>query len=196
MTDTYRALCAELVADYDDCHYRSELSDRAHAALAEPEPPDAGEVAELVAWLRCQKGQIPGGYTEFDRRIDRAADLLERIPVLEAELERERIRLAACGVIAMADTPDSATAARDIAPEYQSASAQDVARMVDKLMRLRQQPPPPTQTKPEPPDAGEVAELVVCLHRLARADWLSDETADILTRAADLLEQFSKNTSI
>jgi hypothetical protein len=43
---------------------------------------------------------------------------------------------------------------------------------------------------------GEVAELVVCLHRLARADWLSDETADILTRAADLLEQFSKSTSI
>jgi hypothetical protein len=42
--------------------------------------------------------------------------------------------------------------------------------------------------EPEPPDAGEVAELVACLHRLARADWLSDETADILTRAADLLE--------
>jgi hypothetical protein len=50
--------------------------------------------------------------------------------------------------------------------------------------------------EPEPPADGEVAELVVCLHRLARADWLSDETADILTRAADLLEQFSKNTSI
>jgi hypothetical protein len=34
----YRALCAELLADYDNCHYRSELSDRAHAALAQPEP--------------------------------------------------------------------------------------------------------------------------------------------------------------
>jgi hypothetical protein len=42
--------------------------------------------------------------------------------------------------------------------------------------------------EPEPPADGEVAELVACLHRLARADWLSDETADILTRAADLLE--------
>jgi hypothetical protein len=50
--------------------------------------------------------------------------------------------------------------------------------------------------EPEPPADGEVAELVACLHRLARADWLSDETADILTRAADLLEQFSKSTSI
>jgi hypothetical protein len=29
----YRALCAELLADYDNCHYRSELSDRAHALL-------------------------------------------------------------------------------------------------------------------------------------------------------------------
>jgi hypothetical protein len=46
--------------------------------------------------------------------------------------------------------------------------------------------------EPEPPDAGEVAELVVCLHRLARADWLSDETADILTRAADLLERLAE----
>jgi len=51
-------------------------------------------------------------------------------------------------------------------------------------------------SQPEPPADGEVAELVVCLHRLARADWLSDETADILTRAADLLEQFSRSTSI
>ncbi len=48
--------------------------------------------------------------------------------------------------------------------------------------------PANTISQPEPPADGEVAELVVCLHRLARADWLSDETADILTRAADLLE--------
>ncbi len=39
MTDTFRALCSELLADYDNCHYRSELSDRAHAALAELEGP-------------------------------------------------------------------------------------------------------------------------------------------------------------
>jgi hypothetical protein len=45
--------------------------------------------------------------------------------------------------------------------------------------------------EPQPPADGEVAELVACLHRLARADWLSDETADILTRAADLLERLA-----
>jgi hypothetical protein len=36
----YKALCAELLADYNNCHYRSELSDRAHAALAQPKPTD------------------------------------------------------------------------------------------------------------------------------------------------------------
>ena len=43
--------------------------------------------------------------------------------------------------------------------------------------------------EPELPADGEVAELVACLRRLAISDWLSDETADILTRAVDLLEQ-------
>lgn len=56
---------------------------------------------------------------------------------LQAELETERIRLAACGVVALANTPDSAAKARDMQPEYRSASCDDVARMVDENMRLR-----------------------------------------------------------
>lgn len=56
---------------------------------------------------------------------------------LNAELERERMRLAACGVVALADTPDSATAAREMNAEYRSASCDDVARRVDECMRLR-----------------------------------------------------------
>ena len=55
----------------------------------------------------------------------------------EAELERERIRLAACGVVAMADTPDSAAKARQMLPEYESASCDDVKRRVDECMALR-----------------------------------------------------------
>jgi hypothetical protein len=50
--------------------------------------------------------------------------------------------------------------------------------------------------EPEPPADGEVAELVACLHKLARADWLSDETADILTRAADLLERLADSEPV
>ena len=33
--------------------------------------------------------------------------LIDRLKKAEAELERERMRLAACGVVAMADTPES-----------------------------------------------------------------------------------------
>lgn len=56
---------------------------------------------------------------------------------LEAELERERIRLAACGVVALSDTPDSAAKARQMLPEYESASCDDVKRRVDECMALR-----------------------------------------------------------
>lgn len=56
---------------------------------------------------------------------------------LEAELERERIRLAACGVVAMSDTPDSAAKARQMLPEYESGSLDDVKRRVDECMALR-----------------------------------------------------------
>ena len=57
MTNPYRALCAELLADYDNRHYRSELSDRARAALAHPTPqpvakrPTVMEIIELHSWL-------------------------------------------------------------------------------------------------------------------------------------------------
>ena len=46
MTDTFRALCEELLADYGQCRYRSELHDRACAALAEQ--PVAPTDEELV----------------------------------------------------------------------------------------------------------------------------------------------------
>ena len=41
---------------------------------------------------------------------------------LRAELETERMRLAACGVVALANTPDSAKQAREMRPEYWSAA--------------------------------------------------------------------------
>ena len=56
---------------------------------------------------------------------------------LRADLETERMRLAACGVVAFANTPDSAKQAREMRPEYWSASCGDVARMVDENIKLR-----------------------------------------------------------
>lgn len=56
---------------------------------------------------------------------------------LRTELERERLRLAACGVVALANTADSAERARMMHDDYRSASCDDVARAVDAQMTLR-----------------------------------------------------------
>lgn len=64
--------------------------------------------------------------------------LAARIAALEADLERERIRLAACGVVAGANTRDSAREARQMLPEYRSASLCDVERAVDREMAERE----------------------------------------------------------
>lgn len=78
----------------------------------------------------------------------------DRIVKLEADLERERLRLAACSVVALADTPESAAKARDMLPEYHSASLADVIRQIDALMELRatlkSQAPTDKELEPEP----------------------------------------------
>ena len=66
--------------------------------------------------------------------------ILERqLAEKDAELKTERIRLAACGVVALANTPDSAAKAREMLPEYRSASCDGVARTVDREIALREQ---------------------------------------------------------
>lgn len=56
---------------------------------------------------------------------------------LQVDLEHERMRLFACGVVAMADTPDSAREARAMHPDCESASCDDVKRRVDECIALR-----------------------------------------------------------
>jgi hypothetical protein len=51
----------------------------ARAALALPEPPDAGEVAELVAWLWSMRELAGECNPDEQCRYARAADLLERL---------------------------------------------------------------------------------------------------------------------
>jgi hypothetical protein len=53
------------------------------------------------------------------------------------ENEKLRMRLVACGAVALANTPETAAEARRMHPEYGSASCKDVARAVDEQMRLR-----------------------------------------------------------
>jgi len=73
--------------------------------------------------------------------IDAILHELVRVTTLaadrEAELETERMRLAACGVVALSNTAESAAEARKMSPAYWSASCGDVAAAVDEQMRLR-----------------------------------------------------------
>lgn len=62
-----------------------------------------------------------------------------RLDRLRAELERERMRLAACGAVASANTPETAAEARKMHDDYRSASCDDVAAAVDREMRLRKE---------------------------------------------------------
>lgn len=61
------------------------------------------------------------------------------IRALREDLVRERMRLVACGVVASADTPESAAKAREMHKDYRSASCDDVARCVDECMALRKE---------------------------------------------------------
>jgi hypothetical protein len=106
-----------------------------------PPNPEAAPVVTENGLLRCygqaiedavKRGASHDEAKEAGRRAcydlgrqHGAAQLLS----LKKELERERLRLAACGVVAMADTPESAAKARDIDPKFH-----DVIRQVDALM--------------------------------------------------------------
>lgn len=56
---------------------------------------------------------------------------------LRKDLDIEQMRLAACGAIALSDTPESAAAARQMHPDYRSASLTEVERRVDECIKLR-----------------------------------------------------------
>ena len=70
-------------------------------------------------------------------RADLFSSAKTAVETLTRELDRERMRLVACGIVALSDTPESAAKARDMHPDYRSASCDDVARRVDECMTLR-----------------------------------------------------------
>ena len=86
------------------------------------------EVKRFMATCDCMSEVAWGDYVSHD---DYAA--------LEAECERLRMQLVACGVVALANTPESAAQARQMHPDYMSASCSDVADAVGREMTLRRQ---------------------------------------------------------
>ena len=94
----------------------------------------------VILWLEngCNTQDAVAELRLYQKRIDdeRHHEIV-RVTKLDKELEIERIRLAACGVVAMANTPESAKKARDMHPDYMSASCMDVAKAVDREMAYR-----------------------------------------------------------
>ena len=65
--------------------------------------------------------------------------LRQQLADRDAQIERLQMQLAACGVVALANTPESAGEARQMHPDYMSASCSDVADAVDREIAMRQQ---------------------------------------------------------
>lgn len=105
---------------------------------------DDNYCAPLAAILRKAHGCIYRGTDEF---IDVGGEVSElrricdnqraTISRLESELEIEQMRLVACSVVSLANTPESAAQARNMHPDYRSFACDDVARMVDREMEHR-----------------------------------------------------------
>lgn len=80
--------------------------------------------------------RVRAALAEIERETAFQAKNLQHI---SKDLERERIRLAVCGVVAMCDTPEAAARSRDMRQEYFSASCGDVIRRVEECIRLRKE---------------------------------------------------------
>lgn len=86
------------------------------------------KAAALAARLREERDAAKAAVERLQKRVDAA----------ETNTDIERMRLAACGVVANANTPETAAKAREMHPDYRSASCDDVARAVDREMTLRE----------------------------------------------------------
>ena len=75
--------------------------------------------------------------SDRDALLRHVATLTRERDEARAEAERQTLRLATCGVVANANTETSAVHAREMHPDYYSASVADVARAVDREMTLR-----------------------------------------------------------
>ena len=91
----------------------------------------ADELAESRRLMDLGGAKDDENFTTFAERVIAERD------ALRAEVERERMRLVACGVVANANTPATAAEARKMHDDYRSASCDDVARAVDREMALR-----------------------------------------------------------
>lgn len=122
---------------------------------------------------------------EQKEMIDRLKAEVER---LREDLETERIRLAACGVAALSDTPESAQQQRiNSSNPYYSGSYSDVCRRTDECISLRaeverlralcrarprQQKPAPATPEPTLPRCWTLGSEWEARHATQRPKWV------------------------
>ena len=156
-------------------------------------PPVATDEELKQAWFRG--ATLTQGYRAlYNLGVAHGQASSQEVAELRAELERERLRLAACGVVAKADTPESAKKARDMHPDYHSASLDDVISMVDALMAERAKQAHSREVAEPAPVAGEMAELVADLRIMASQARVACQFSDgeTLNSAANTLQRLSE----
>jgi hypothetical protein len=156
----FRALCTELVDAIASGiatkrMYRSALVIRARAILAEPQPP-AGEVAELVAWMR-RFARVDWIADATANKLTRAADLMERLaatgkPGLQVEPTDEEL-------LGIDDLRDAWNAQADSANSWDELGIDEIVWWAQQqaLARWGRPAPQPISVSERLPDAGDCA---------------------------------------
>ena len=201
MSNSYRALCAELLVDYDNFHYRSELSDRAHALLAQPEPSELTDedldAIERQCWIPTEAYNDAGcEYYASLRRFARAAIAADRarrptphspvdgeaVEVLQwpAEWSRKQRAQEAEMLCCSAGMPPGTEMQQLVQDSRDGMPLQHLHDLISHAI--------PT---PQPPADGEVAELVRYLKQESEemGYQFEHEPSRKFRRAAELLQQ-------
>jgi len=108
----------ELIADAEPQERVLTPGAQADAPAAEPIDWTAPE----LTYLAPEDYELPPPDPALLAAANRA--LGEQLEAVKAELEVERVRLAACGVVAMSDTPESAKKARDMREDIRQGFAE------------------------------------------------------------------------
>lgn len=97
----------------------------------EPDDNDDNDIASLKAHIAELEARCKAQHEVM-------TDMVAERNALKDELERERIRLAACGVVAISNTRETAKENREVSNEYKSSSFDQVCAAVDREMALRE----------------------------------------------------------
>jgi hypothetical protein len=128
---------------------------------------------DKIKEIRARHEDVAWRYYELPLIYEDRAFLLAEVERLRAALEVERLRLAACDVVAMADTPESADRARQMQFDFRSAALSSVERRVDEIIALRAENERLTRQRDEA--QAEVARMKKLHRPLADLPWPTRE---------------------